>query len=109
MNLLPCKIANGEINLAGQRIASNTSIKKNNFEKTQVGIRPEFVNFSKDGIPVKVLKVNNIGRHRIVDVETGSGKIKILSNPQDEIPSGSAFVTFNQKYTYAYGDDWIIE
>ena len=36
-------------------------------------------------------------------------KIKILSNPQDEIPSGSAFVTFNQKYTYAYGDDWIIE
>ena len=109
MNLLPCKITNGEINLAGQRIASNTSIKKTNFKKTQVGIRPEFVDFSKDGIPVKVLKVNNIGRHKIVDVETGGGKIKILSNPQDEIPSGSAFVTFNQKYTYAYGDDWIIE
>ena len=109
MNLLPCKITNGEINLAGQRIASNTSIKKTNFKKTQVGIRPEFINFSKDGIPVKVLKVNNIGRHKIVDVETGGGKIKILSNPQDEIPSGSAFVTFNQKYTYAYGDDWIIE
>ena len=36
-------------------------------------------------------------------------KIKILSNAQEEIPSGSAFVTFNQKYTYAYGDDWIIE
>ena len=109
MNLLPCKITNGEINLAGQKIASNTSIKKTNFNKTQVGIRPEFINFSKDGIPAKVLKVNNIGRHKIVDVETGGGKIKILSNPQDEIPSGSAFVTFNQKYTYAYGDDWIIE
>jgi glycerol transport system ATP-binding protein len=109
MNLLPCRIINGEINLAGQRIASNTSIKKTNFKKTQVGIRPEFVDFSKDGIPVKVLKVNNIGRHRIIDVETGGGKIKILSNPQDEIPSGSAFVNFNQKYTYAYGDDWIIE
>ena len=109
MNLLPCKINNGEINLGGQRIASNTSIKKTNFNKTQIGIRPEFINFSKDGIPAKVLKINNIGRHRIVDVETGGGKIKILSNPQDEIPSGSAFVTFNQKYTYVYGDDWIIE
>ena len=61
MNLLPCKITNGEINLAGQRIASSTSIKKTNFNKTQVGIRPEFINFSKDGIPAKFLKVNNIG------------------------------------------------
>ena len=109
MNLLPCKITNGEINLSGQRVASNSSIQKSNFKKTQVGIRPEFINFSKDGIPVKVLKVNNIGRHKIVDVETSGGKIKILSNTQDEIPNGSAFVTFNQKYTYAYGDDWIIE
>ena len=109
MNILPCKITNGEINLSGQRIASNSSITKTNFKKTQVGIRPEFIDFSKDGIPVKVLKVNNIGRHKIVDVESGGGKIKILSNPHDEIPNGSAFVTFDQKYTYAYGDDWIIE
>ena len=109
MNILPCKITNGEINLSGQRIASNSSITKTNFKKTQVGIRPEFIDFSKDGIPVKVLKVNNIGRHKIVDVESGGGKIKILSNPHDEIPSGSTFVTFDQKYTYAYGDDWIIE
>ena len=109
MNILPCKITNGEINLSGQRIASNASIKKTNFKKTQVGIRPEFIDFSKDGIPVKVLKVINIGRHKIVDVESGGGKIKILSNPQDKIPSGSAFITFNQRYTYVYGDDWIIE
>ena len=52
MNLLPCKITNGEINLAGQRIASNTSIKKTNFNKTQVGIRPDFKS-TKDGIPAK--------------------------------------------------------
>ena len=73
------------------------------------GIRPEFVDFSKDGIPVKVLKVNNVGRHKIIDVKSNEGLIKILSNTQDTIPDGSAFVTFNQKYTYAYEDDWIIE
>jgi len=109
MNFLPCKITNGEINLSGHKIATNSIIKKNNFNKTQVGIRPEFVEFSKDGIPVKVLKVNNVGRHKIVDVESDEGLIKILSNTQDTIPDGSAFVTFNQKYTYAYEDDWIIE
>ena len=109
MNFLPCKITNGEINLSGQKIATNSEIKKSNFNKTQVGIRPEFIDFSKQGIPVKVLKVNNVGRHKIVDVESDGGIIKILSNTQDAIPDGSAFVTFNQKYTYAYGDDWIIE
>ena len=72
-------------------------------------IFPLFINFSKDGIPVKVLKVNNVGRHKIVDVESDGGLIKILSNTQDETPNESAFVTFNQKYTYVYGDDWIIE
>ena len=109
MNFLPCKITNGKINLSGQNIATNSEIKKSNFKKTQVGIRPEFIDFSKDGIPVKVLKVNNVGRHKIIDVESDGGLIKILSNAQNEIPNGSAFVTFNQKYTYAYGDDWIIE
>jgi len=109
MNVLPCKIVNGEINVSGHRVSINQSIKKLNFKKTQVGVRPEFVNFSKEGIPVKVSKVSNIGRHKIVDAVSEAGKIKILSNAQEEIPSGSAFVTFNQKYTYAYGDDWIIE
>jgi glycerol transport system ATP-binding protein len=109
MNFLPCKITNGKINLSGRNIETNSEIKKSNFNKTQVGIRPEFINFSKDGIPVKVLKVNNVGRHKIVDVESDGGLIKILSNTQDETPNESAFVTFNQKYTYVYGDDWIIE
>jgi|TARA_B100001093_G_scaffold206613_1_gene198590 glycerol transport system ATP-binding protein len=109
MNLLPCKIVNGEVNLSGQKVVSNLKTKQNNFKKTQLGIRPEFINFSNEGIPVKILKVNNIGRHKIVDVDSNDGKIKILSNAQDKIPSESAFITFNQKYTYAYGDDWIIE
>ena len=26
-----------------------------------------------------------------------------------EIPSGSAHISFDQKYTYIYGDNWIIE
>ena len=58
MNVLPCKIVNGEITLSGQRVPSNSSIKKTNFKKMQVGIRPEFINFSKEGIPVKVSKVS---------------------------------------------------
>ena len=52
----------------------NKAIKKSNFSKTQIGIRPEFINFSKDGIPVKIKRVSNTGRHKIVDTECSGGK-----------------------------------
>ena len=65
--------------------------------------------FSNDGIPVKIIKISNTGRHKIVETECKSGKIKVLSHSSKEIPSGSAFLSFDKKYTYAYGDSRIIE
>jgi glycerol transport system ATP-binding protein len=109
MNILPCEIKNGQINFEGKVLPCSTSIKKSNFNKTQVGIRPEFINFSNDGIAVKVKRVSDTGRHKVIETECGSGNIKILANSSTQIPSGSAHITFDQKYTYVYGDNWIIE
>ena len=72
-------------------------------------MRPEFISFSSDGIPVKILSVSNTGRHKIVDTQSESGKIKMIAKTSEDIPSDSAFLKFNKEYTYAYGDDWIIE
>ena len=109
MNILPCKIDNGNISINGNKIETKANINGNSFSKTEVGIRPEFVEFNKEGLPVKILKVSNTGRHKIVDTESESGKIKVIAKPSDEIPSGSAFLNFNKDYTYVYGDNWIIE
>ena len=109
MNILPCEIKNGQINFEGKILLNNTSIKKTNFSKTQVGIRPEFINFSNEGIEVKIKRVSDTGRHKVIDTECSSGSIKILANSSTEIPSDNAYITFDKKYTYAYGDNWIIE
>ena len=109
MNILPCSIENGQINFGGKILPNKKNTKKNIFQTTQVGIRPEFINFSKDGIEVKIKRVSDTGRHKVVDAECSSGKIKILANSSTQIPSDNAYVTFDQKYTYAYGDNWIIE
>ena len=109
MNILPCEIKNGQINFEGKVLPTNTSIKKTNFSKTEVGIRPEFINFSNDGIQVKIKRVSDTGRHKVIDTECKSGNIKILASASTEIPTGSAHISFDQKYTYAYGDNWIIE
>ena len=110
MNLLPCEVMNGKVNFSGakieiEKIPSSDKI----YSKTQIGIRPEFVSFSNSGIPVKVLKVNNAGRHKIIDIECDGGKLKMISSITTTIPSGTAYVKFNSKYTYVYGDDWIVE
>jgi glycerol transport system ATP-binding protein len=110
MNILPCEIQKGIAIVDGVKISTSGEIKqKSNFSKTEIGIRPEFVSFDKDGIPVKIIKVSNTGRHKIIDTECKSGKIKVLSHSSKEIPSGSAFLSFDKKYTYAYGDSRIIE
>ena len=110
MNIIPCEIQNGTAEVAGIKIPTSSEIKQTlNFSKTEIGIRPEFVSFGKDGIPVKIIKVSNTGRHKIIDTECNNGKIKILSHSSKEIPSGSAFLSFDKKYTYAYGDSRIIE
>ena len=110
MNILPCKIQNGTAIVDGIKISTSNRInEKSNFSKTEIGIRPEFISFSQEGIPVKIKKVSNTGRYKIVDTECKSGKIKILSHSSKKIPSGSAFLSFDKKYTYAYGDSRIIE
>ena len=92
-----------------KEIFNITLQQKTNFGKTQLGIRPEFIKFSNDGIKVKIKRVSDTGRHKVIDTECSSGSIKILANSSTEIPSDSAHITFEQKYTYVYGDDWIIE
>jgi len=110
MNILPCKIQNGAAIVDGIKISTSNKIKeKSNFFKTEIGIRPEFISFSQEGIPVKITKVSNTGRYKIVDAECKSGKIKILSHTSKKVPSGSAFLSFDEKYTFAYGDNRIIE
>ena len=109
MNIVPCQLDNGSAAIDGVKVSVSSQIKKSTFSKTEIGVRPEFVSFSKEGLPVKVLKVSNTGRHKIIDTECKSGKIKVLSHSSKDIPSGSAFLSFDQKYTYAYGDNWIIE
>jgi len=110
MNILPCEIQNGIVAVDGVKISTSSEIKqKPNFSKTEIGIRPEFISFSKDGIPVKITKVSNTGRYKIIDTECKSGKIKVLSHSSKEIPNVSAFLSFDKKYTYAYGDSRIIE
>ena len=110
MNILPCEINKGVVAVNGTKIeTSNSKIDNSNFSKIEIGVRPEFISFNKEGLPVKILNVSNTGKNKIIETESDSGKIKLITKASEKIPEGSAFLTFKKEYTYVYGDNWIVD
>ena len=110
MNILPCEINKGLVAVNGTKIeTSNSKIDNSNFSKMEIGVRPEFISFNKEGLPVKILNVSNTGKNNIIETESDSGKIKLITKASEKIPEGSAFLTFKKEYTYVYGDNWIVD
>ena len=110
MNILPCEINKGLVAINGTKIeTSNSKIDNSNFSKMEIGVRPEFISFNKEGLPVKILNVSNTGKNKIIETESDSGKIKLITKASEKIPEGSAFLTFKKEYTYVYGDNWIVD
>ena len=110
MNILPCEINKGLVAVNGTKIETlNSKIDNSNFSKIEVGIRPEFISFNKEGLPVKILNVSNTGKNKIIETESDSGKIKLITKASEKIPEGTTFLTFKKEYTYVYGDNWIVD
>ena len=110
MNILPCEINKGLVAVNGTKIeTSNSKIDNSNFSKMEIGVRPEFISFNKEGLPVKILNVSNTGKNKIIETESDSGKIKLITKASEKIPEDSAFLTFKKEYTYVYGDNWIVD
>ena len=110
MNILPCEINKGAVAVNGTKIeTSNSKIDNSNFSKIEIGVRPEFISFNKEGLPARILNVSNTGKNKIIETESDSGKIKLITKASEKIPEGSAFLTFKKEYTYVYGDNWIVD
>ncbi len=110
MNVLPCKIENGVAIFDGHRIAVDNPPKNSLAGKqTEIGIRPEFVRFAEEGIPVEIAKVNDAGRYRIVDARHGESRINLLIAEDAVVPASGARVMFDKAQTRVYADGWLVQ
>jgi glycerol transport system ATP-binding protein len=107
MNFLPCDVKGGKAIVAGQAIAADNA-KAARSGKLELGIRPEFVSFTKTGLAVDVTKVSDIGRVRVVETRLQSGHTVKLVVPEGEaIPVGKAKIGFDAAHTHVYEDSWL--
>jgi len=109
MNVLPCEIDDGAPRFAGRKIPIGSRIETTAAAaKLEIGVRPEFVSFASEGIPVEIVKVADAGRYRIVDTRHGEAHIKLLVAEGEALPSEGAHLRFDPAHTQVYADGWII-
>ena len=109
MNVLACELDRGQPIYAGTSVEMTGTVSVGDTSaRLEIGIRPEFISFADKGIPVRVEKVSDAGRFRIVETRHGEDVIKLLVPEGGEVPSESTFLKFDPARTQVYANDWMI-
>jgi glycerol transport system ATP-binding protein len=110
MNVLPCALEGAVARFAGHAVETEMpATPPPHGTRLEIGVRPEFVGFGPEGIPVEVVKVSDAGRFRIVETRHESHRINLLVAPEDTIPSDGARLWFDPAHTRLYADGWIVD
>jgi glycerol transport system ATP-binding protein len=75
--------------------------------KVEIGVRPEFARLSQtEGLPVKVRRVEDVGRHRIIRADFFGHDINIIAGEDDRISADMNRVAFDADHVNVYANDW---
>lgn len=87
MNVLPCELAGKEAVVDGHRIALAREYPVLT-GVLELGIRPEFVRLTErgQGMPVQIVGIEDIGRHRIVRAQLNHHRLDIIVPEHQAVP-----------------------
>jgi glycerol transport system ATP-binding protein len=105
MNVFPVDVQGKTARVGDMKIDLGFAPKINPGQKTELGIRPEFMEISRKGLPLSVDKIEDIGRLRIVRAKLAGQKVSIVVREDEEIPS-DPHVVFADKGVNIYADSW---
>ena len=105
MNFLPAKIDGSVVRLGTETLALGYAPYVAPDARTELGIRPEFIRIGREGMPVTVDAVEDIGRHKIVRARFCGQPLAIVMSEDGEVPADPR-VTFDQAAVSIYADSW---
>jgi glycerol transport system ATP-binding protein len=76
--------------------------------KVEVGVRPEFIRLSStgDGVPAKVTRVEDVGRHKIVRLDVGGREVSAIADEGADISADVNHISFETSGINVYADSW---
>jgi glycerol transport system ATP-binding protein len=77
----------------------------------EIAVRPEFVEFARDGegLPVTVQRVDDLGRVKVVAVRLGEHTFNLIAGEGTPIPADDARIRFDRARVHVYADGRIVE
>ncbi|MBB4443545.1 MULTISPECIES: ABC transporter ATP-binding protein [Rhizobium] len=105
MNFMPARIAGSAVAVGDETLTLDYAPKTSGTTKTELGIRPEFIRLGREGMPVTISKVEDIGRQKIVRARFAGQPIAIVVPEDADIPA-DARVTFDPSAISIYADSW---
>lgn len=110
MNVLSATVNGAVARVAGQEVALGKAYAEIS-GKVELGVRPEFVHLSNSdtGIPARVRRVEDVGRHKIVRLDMSGQNVDAIIGEGVALPSDSTFVNFDTASINIYADDWRVD
>ena len=106
MNILDATVEGDRALIAGTPVPLGARYGKPS-GRVQIGIRPEFVSVSdSEGLPVTVIRVEDVGRHRILRAEHAGRALNAILPEGVTVPAGQVRLVFDPPHTLVYADDW---
>ncbi|MBW6422459.1 ABC transporter ATP-binding protein [Rhizobium sp. XQZ8] len=105
MNVMPAELQGNAIRIGSETIALDHSPKIAAGATVELGIRPEFIRLGREGMPVTVTRVEDIGRRKIVRASLAGQPISIVASEDTDVPA-EARVTFDPSALNIYANSW---
>ncbi len=106
MNVIPAKVSGNTAHIDGAELTLKRGYAALD-GKVEIGVRPEFARLSRDeGLPVKVRRVEDVGRHKLVRAEFFGHEINIIADEDETVSADMNRVTFDADHVNVYANDW---
>ena len=92
MNVVPVSVEGDSARFGGQQIRLPAPLADGRGGALELGIRPEFVEVGREGMPARIVKVEDIGRQKIVRAEVDGHAIAAVVPEDEEIPAEARLI-----------------
>lgn len=106
MNVLPCEVRGDRALFQGHDVALEGPVTGKG-GSVKLGIRPEHIDIGSAGLPARVTKVADVGRHFVVEAMVGDSSVKIVTEQDVPHPGTEVRLGFRPEKTRVYRDGWI--